>query len=227
MRASICDDGKPAAPPPNQIEDPDPRPGTNNWYKQSGYRSGSYTACADPSQPGVKAIRDYLASLPYKTFNDGNCAPGSYYLVNNYDRRVTPSTASRSSSARRQYVLPPQIAPKIGTRARGEGRVMEVVQRRTHGERHRQGSVLLDLRSADAFDRGHDRSAARESAGTRRALPRSRRRQDAARGLVRDPAQSGVRTPGVFDRVRAGAIREGRWSQESRRIPRSGARPRS
>jgi acid phosphatase len=114
------DNGKPAVPPANQIEDPDPRPGTNNWYKNSGYRSGSYTACADAGQPGVKAIRDYVASLPYKPFNDGNCAPGSYYLVNNYspgysfDGQAQPLGASH-------YVLPPQVAPNIGTALSAKG----------------------------------------------------------------------------------------------------------
>jgi phospholipase C len=108
------ENGKPATPPPNQIEDPDPREGTNNWYRRSGYRDGSYTACADPSQPGVKAIRDYLARLPYKAFNDGNCARGSYYIVNNYspgygfDGTPQPLGASK-------YILPPQIAPEIGS----------------------------------------------------------------------------------------------------------------
>ncbi|HZS82339.1 MAG TPA: alkaline phosphatase family protein [Stellaceae bacterium] len=108
------EDGRPATPPENQIEDPDPRPGTNNWYTRSGYTSGSYTACADPGQPGVKAIRDYLATLPYRTFNDGNCAPGAYYLVNNYnpaysfDGRPQPLGPDR-------FILPPQTAPNIGT----------------------------------------------------------------------------------------------------------------
>jgi phospholipase C len=77
-------DGKLAKPPLNQIENPDPRPGTNNWYSESGYAGGSYTLCADGDQPGVRAIRDYAKTLPYKLFNDGNCEPGAYYLVNNY-----------------------------------------------------------------------------------------------------------------------------------------------
>src|SRR6266404_1621783 len=77
--------GLPAVPPSSQIENPDPRRDTNNWYTHSGYRSGSYVACADATQPGVKAIRDYLVALPYRVFNDGNCARSSYYLVNNYD----------------------------------------------------------------------------------------------------------------------------------------------
>jgi len=108
------ENGEPATPPPNQIEDPDPREGTNNWYRRSGYRDGSYTACADPSQPGVKAIRDSLARLPYKAFNDGNCARGSYYIVNNYSPGYgfdgTPQQLGAS-----KYILPPQIAPEIGS----------------------------------------------------------------------------------------------------------------
>jgi phospholipase C len=111
---AYLDAGKPATPPPNQIEDPDPRAGTDNWYKESGYRGGSYTACADPGQPGVKAIRDYLATLPYKPFNEGNCASGTYYLVNNYDPGYAFDGTPQQLGAQR-FVLPPQIAPNIGT----------------------------------------------------------------------------------------------------------------
>src|SRR5580693_9980218 len=78
-------EGSPAEPPPNQVENPDPRPGSNNWYTHSGYRSGSYTECSDPSQPGISSIRAYLGSLPYRTLNDGNCEKDAYYLVNNYN----------------------------------------------------------------------------------------------------------------------------------------------
>ncbi|MDQ6923385.1 MAG: alkaline phosphatase family protein [Pseudomonadota bacterium] len=105
---------QPAVPPALQIENPDPRRGTNNWYTHSGYRSGSYVACADATQPGVKAIRDYLAALPYRVFNDGNCARGSYYLVNNYDTGYafdgTPKELGCS-----KFVVPPQVAPNIAT----------------------------------------------------------------------------------------------------------------
>jgi acid phosphatase len=114
------DAGKSAVPPANQIEDPDPRPGSNNWYKQSGYRGGSYIACADASQPGVKAIRDYLAGLPYKAFNDGNCALGTYYLVNNY----APGYAfdgSPQQAGPGKYFLPPQTAANIGTALSAKG----------------------------------------------------------------------------------------------------------
>jgi len=105
-------DGRLAVPPANQIENPDPRPGTDNWYTQSGYQSGSYVNCSDASEPGVKAIRDHLAALPYKPFNDGNCEPGAYYLVNNYRAGFT-AAGERQALGPDKFVLPPQVAPTI------------------------------------------------------------------------------------------------------------------
>jgi phospholipase C len=64
----------------NEIENPNPLAGTNNWYTQDGYSGGSYTNCSDPSQPGVTSIVNYLHSLKV----DPNCAPQTYYLLNNY-----------------------------------------------------------------------------------------------------------------------------------------------
>jgi acid phosphatase len=113
-------EGKIAAPPVNQIENPDPQPGTNNWYKQSGYKSGSYVECADASEPGVKAIRDYLDALPYKPFNDGNCEPGAYYLVNNYGTGFNYAGGRKPLGAD-QYTLPPQVAPTIGEALSAKG----------------------------------------------------------------------------------------------------------
>jgi phospholipase C len=83
----------------NEIENPNPAPGTNNWYTEDGYGNsfnagfpppfsaapvsggGSYSACADNSQPGVKPILQYLKSLRI----DPNCQSGHYYLLNNYN----------------------------------------------------------------------------------------------------------------------------------------------
>ncbi|MEX3843472.1 alkaline phosphatase family protein [Paraburkholderia sp. BR10882] len=75
--------GNPATPPQNEIENPRPQPGTNNWYAQDGYSGGTYSNCSDPKQPGVGAIRKYLDSLPYHP--NANCAPSTYYLLNNYN----------------------------------------------------------------------------------------------------------------------------------------------
>jgi phospholipase C len=75
--------GDAATPPANQIENPDPKPGTNNNSTQDGYSGGSYSECANSSAPGVSAIDKFLAALPYRPFR--NCQPGRYYLLNNYN----------------------------------------------------------------------------------------------------------------------------------------------
>jgi phospholipase C len=98
--------GHPLAPPHNQtiwaggpvdeVEDPNPQPGTNNFWIQDGYGGfgnngnsvgvyggGSYVNCSDSTQPGVSQVRNYLASLNPPI--SPNCAPNAYYLVNNYN----------------------------------------------------------------------------------------------------------------------------------------------
>jgi phospholipase C len=75
--------GKALTPPAAQIENPDPQPGTNNWYDDDGYASGSYVGCADLSQPGVPAVVNYLESLPRPV--NPNCDPGHFYILNNYN----------------------------------------------------------------------------------------------------------------------------------------------
>jgi phospholipase C len=75
--------GRPAVPPPDQIENANPQAGANNYYIQDGYSGGSYSNCSDPGQPGVSAILDYLVSLP--TRPNPNCEPEHYYLLNNYN----------------------------------------------------------------------------------------------------------------------------------------------
>jgi phospholipase C len=77
----------------DEIENPNPAPGTDNWYVEDGFGGGSsgkpsfgggsYTDCADLAQPGVSAIVKYLQSLPRPV--DPHCEPGHYYLLNNYN----------------------------------------------------------------------------------------------------------------------------------------------
>ncbi|QBD82225.1 phosphoesterase [Ktedonosporobacter rubrisoli] len=102
--------GNPARPPAHQIENPNPKPGTNNNYTQDGYSGGSYSECANVRQPGVGPILDYLHSLPYKAFRAGDCAPGSYYLLNNYKPAYT-ATGQRTTGT--PFVVPPQDMPTI------------------------------------------------------------------------------------------------------------------
>jgi phospholipase C len=85
-----------AGGPVDEVENPNPVPGTNNWWIDDGYGGfgnngastgvyggGSYSNCSDASQPGVGPILNYLASLPRPI--KPNCDAGHYYLLNNYN----------------------------------------------------------------------------------------------------------------------------------------------
>jgi len=133
--------GKPAEPPHNQfisagpnsgtvdeIENPNPQSGTNNWYTEDGYGSGSfgsasagggtYSNCSDTSQPGVAEITNYLASLR-KPINP-NCDKGHYYLLNNYnpgylgDGTSAYSSAVMSDPGQTVFAIPPSPLRGIG-----------------------------------------------------------------------------------------------------------------
>jgi phospholipase C len=132
-------DGKPAKPPENvtaqpgsanagvvnEVEDPRPALGTNNWYTEDGYGGGSYGSpsygggsysnCADPSQPGVGAVVRYLQSLPRPV--DPHCEPGHYYLLNNYNPGYFGNGANAytdSSPDNTVFTIPPSPTPTIG-----------------------------------------------------------------------------------------------------------------
>jgi acid phosphatase len=102
--------GKATTPPAGEIENPNPQPGTNNFYTQDGYgksgttNGGSYSNCSDHSQPGVKGVFDYFATLQHQPFKDGDCAPGHYYLLNNY----SPGYKLDGSLNTSTFTVPPQ-----------------------------------------------------------------------------------------------------------------------
>jgi len=102
-------DGTAGTPFQNQIENPDTWQGTNNYFKQDGYGGGSYVNCADPSQPGVRAVRHQLDL----TGTPANCAPGHYYLVNNYTL-YWKEDGTTNSLGPDKFVLPPQSNPTLG-----------------------------------------------------------------------------------------------------------------
>jgi phospholipase C len=67
--------------PPSHIANPNPLPGTDDVYTVDLNFDGNFTECGDTSQPGIKPITDYLASLPYHP--NSRCQPGHFYMVNN------------------------------------------------------------------------------------------------------------------------------------------------
>jgi phospholipase C len=134
--------GNPAEPPHNQlvaagspnagvvdeIENPNPLPGTNNWYTEDGYGGGSfgspsygggtYTNCFDTNQPGVAPISSYLGSLRRPI--DPHCEDGHYYLLNNYNPGYYGSGKSAYADIGNPnetvFTIPPSPLPTIGDR---------------------------------------------------------------------------------------------------------------
>jgi phospholipase C len=100
--------GNIATPPQNEIENPNPQPGTNNYWIQDGYSGGSYSNCSDMSQPGVIAVETYLSQLPYTP--PSRCKAGAYYLLNNYN----PGYNGDGTVNTAPFTIPPSSVPTIG-----------------------------------------------------------------------------------------------------------------
>jgi phospholipase C len=121
--------GNPLVPPASQIENPNPKPGTNNNYVQDS----SYSNCSDPNQPGVGSILSYLESLPYKPTSD--CAPGAYYMLNNTKPGYLPSGQLNTSPT----AVPPQTAPTIADELSAKG-----ISWKYYGQGYNGGNVTPD-----------------------------------------------------------------------------------
>jgi phospholipase C len=97
----------PGSNPPvyvDEVENPNPFPGSNNWYTNDGYGGGSYTNCSDYTQPGVAPIVNYLNALEVPP----RCAPHAYYLLNNYVPSFIGSGATDPIN-NGPFTLPPVI----------------------------------------------------------------------------------------------------------------------
>ncbi len=104
------DKGNAAVPPSNQIENPNPQAGTNNWYTQDGYGGGTYTNCSDTTQPAVAGIVSYLKALSYKPA--ANCQKNRYYLLNNYNPGYN-ADGSKATLGPNDFTIPPQHQKSI------------------------------------------------------------------------------------------------------------------
>jgi phospholipase C len=115
----------------NEIENPNPAPGTNNWYTEDGYGvtdnagypppytaepvsgGGSYSDCADPTQPGVGPIVSYLQSININP----RCEPNHYYLLNNYNPGWFGNGKNAyidQNPANTPFTIPPSTTRSIG-----------------------------------------------------------------------------------------------------------------
>jgi phospholipase C len=117
--------GTPNAGVVDEVENPNPATGTNNWYTEDGYGSGSfgsassgggsYTNCSDTTQPGVAPIVNYLKSLEHPI--NPNCETGRYYLLNNYNPGYfgNGNNAFTDTNANNTvFTIPPSSVPSIG-----------------------------------------------------------------------------------------------------------------
>jgi phospholipase C len=116
----------------NEIENPNPATGTNNWYTEDGYGSGgnggypppfetspvygggSYSDCSDPTQPGVGPVLDYLKSMKV----DPRCEAGHYYLLNNYNPGYFGNGKNAyidQNPSNTPFTIPPSSTRSIGT----------------------------------------------------------------------------------------------------------------
>ena len=121
----------------NEIENPNPAPGitalyqTNNWYAEDGYGQsgnsgypppynpspayggGSYSNCADTTQPGVAPVVNYLKSVNI----DPRCQAGHYYLLNNYNPGYFGNGNNAyldQNPANTPFTIPPSSTPSLG-----------------------------------------------------------------------------------------------------------------
>jgi len=119
------DPGTPNAGKVDEVENPNPAAGTNNWYSEDGYGGGSfgspsfgggsYSNCADPTQNGVSSVVKYLQSLPRPV--DPHCEVGHYYLLNNYNPGYFgqgENAFTDESPDNTVFTIPPSSVPSIG-----------------------------------------------------------------------------------------------------------------
>jgi phospholipase C len=104
-------DGNPTVPP-SHIANPDPLPGSDDVYTVDLNFDGNFTECADPAQPGIKPIRDYLKSLPYKP--NPNCEANHFYLVNNDSPGFLPDGTVDKKGIASGGSIPPVDTRTIG-----------------------------------------------------------------------------------------------------------------
>ena len=104
--------GNPTTPPASVIADPDPLPGSDNQYTVDINFNGDFTECADSTQPGVDAVRDYLATLPYRP--QPNCQANHFYMINNLNPGFLPDGTVDTTGIGKANSIPPTNVRTIG-----------------------------------------------------------------------------------------------------------------
>jgi len=111
--------GDPTVPPAGVIANPNPLPGTDDVYTVDVGYNGDFADCADPTQPGIKPIVDYLRSLPYHP--NPNCQPNHYYLINNENPGFLPDGTVDTKGIASGASVPPSNVRTIGDELNEKG----------------------------------------------------------------------------------------------------------
>ena len=98
--------------PPSHIANPNPLPGSDDQYTVDIDFDGNFTECADATQPGIKPIREYLQSLPYRP--KPNCKPNHFYMVNNDNPGFLPNGTVDTAGIASGGSVPPSNVRTIG-----------------------------------------------------------------------------------------------------------------
>ena len=104
--------GNAAIPPANVIANPNPLPDSNDQYTVDIGFNGDFTECADSTQPGVDAVRDYLATLPYDA--KPNCKANHFYMINNLNPGFLPDGTVDTAGIAKGGSIPPTNVRTIG-----------------------------------------------------------------------------------------------------------------
>jgi phospholipase C len=105
--------------PPSHIANPNPLAGSNNQYTVDIAFDGNFTECADPTQPGIKPIRDYLESLSYDP--SPNCEKSHFYMVNNDNPGFLPDGTVDIAGIATGGSVPPTNVRTIGESLNDKG----------------------------------------------------------------------------------------------------------
>lgn len=98
--------------PPSHLANPNPLPGTDDVYTVDLNFDGNFTECADPAQPGILPIVNYLQSLSYNP--DPKCVPGHYYMINNDSPGFLPDGTVDTAGIAKGGSIPPTNVRTIG-----------------------------------------------------------------------------------------------------------------
>ena len=101
----------PAQPPAKQVANPNPKSATNDAF----VTDARWTECGNPTQPGIKPIMDYLASLPWRPdLTPSNCAPNTFYMINNTRPGFLSNGQFNTAAINAGTAVPPSSLRTIG-----------------------------------------------------------------------------------------------------------------